>query len=726
MKDDNAVEAKSGPDSSGQAPNMRSLFIIGLFVVVMTPVLLHFNLLYAPMQGDEFRLLLHDDALHHPDTAITADDLLPGAPLTAFVVGTLWWLGGETMLILRLVSLFFLAVSVALLFRMIVLWTHSELSATPALLGALLLATTPAAVEMLTAVDALPTLMGSAFALAGATWFLTAKSSQGQLDWPRLVLSCCALALAMAAHSGFVFLPIALLALDSNLNRLARRMPQAGNEHVKHGQDEGPETGRTAAMTTATQLAALIATAITVAGVIHYSGGTLQWSLPGGLYLLSLVAALAVAWLWAVRPEMVVRRAITMVAIVAVIAGGVVSFRMGVERVDPMTRLEQQLSHDNGAACEQMVLHYCDAARRQADPEARAVLLQEALAVWRLCDDETTDNTVARRVLGTMFLAAAHDAEAAELLTPFLASAPFDDAGIAAALAVARAAEIHEQPQRVADYYAFAHRTEQLPQEDLIRQATAQMMLGNTTMAAIHFAALPGFDEDSEAGMYQAQALNTFNAARSQLTAARELIAENPLDVSGYVAMAESDLLSGNLMRAFYWLVLALRRDESNMRAWELLGMTFARHDHAADFVASWGALTPPGHEAWLRLARQAAGFRAWDAAQTYAKHFVSDDTPSVEEFMAVFAMEARRPALAREWLEKATAARPDNYAPWLALTDMALAMDNAGEAREFLREAQERNAPEEEVEKRHARIEGDLPVPDETQPFEPVRTFIQ
>ncbi len=695
------------PDKRDLARATGALPFIALFVVATVSFLLHFNLLYAPMQGEEFRLLLHDELLHRPDTAIAAHDSMPGAPFAALAVGTLWLLSGGSIMLFRCAALLACVFSVMLLFQTLRLWLGRSESVTAPLLGALLFAVSPATVRVAAAVDAWPAALGGLCALACVVLFLKATEAVHQRDDLYLVLACSVLALAIATHHGLILLPVALVALD-----MLRVAP----------------TGKLRLSPAWTAHLAVFATAATVAAVIHFSGGALSApGLPAPLYFLSAVAATAAAWLIVMAPATVFRHAVTLVIVVMLPVGGFLSFRHAVDYLDPIARLERETVADAAPLLqERLALQFLDAARRETDPEKANALLQEALAVWRLRDADSPEASSARRVLGKRLLVAGQYADAAELLAPFLESAPFDPAGFDAALALARAAEVQGQLAQVADYYAFARRRDALPLDDAVRYGTALMRLGNITGAAMQFARLEELEEGSEAATHKTQAINAYNAAQAQLNAGRELIQEDPGDVLGYIAMAEGDLLSGNGLRAFYWLALTLRRDETQTRAWELLGAIFSQHDHAEQFVSQWGALKTPGDPSWLRLARQAALFQAWDGARTFAAQFVTEKTPTAEEFVAVFAMEMRRFSVARDWLEKATEARPDRYEPWLALTDIALAAQQAEEARQLLEEAQERNAPEEELEKRKARIQGDAPLPDEAQPFEPVRTYIQ
>ena len=175
-----------------------------------------------------------------------------------------------------------------------------------------------------------------------------------------------------------------------------------------------------------------------------------------------------------------------------------------------------------------------------------------------------------RRILGQRLLELGKVEQAAQLLEPFLNEAPFDEVGHAAALALARATDEKEQPGQIADYYAFALRTQEFPDGDVMRYGKTLMALGDTESAAQQFATLPEAPENSETDIFRKQAAMAHNTAQTLLDKAREQMTENPSDPAGYVTSAERELLLGNAMRAFYWLELALRRDPEQEKAWEI------------------------------------------------------------------------------------------------------------------------------------------------------------
>ena len=688
--------------SKDEHSSNRALFLIALFVVVMIPFLVHFNLLNAPLQGGELQLMRHDDLLHRPGTAVTAMDRIPGSPFGVVAVGFFWWLGGGDVSTMRTVALLAWIISALLLVQALRLWLRRTDSVAAPLLGGLLYALSPFSVAVLVSLDAWPALFGLVFAVVSWVFFLKATYNDEDVDYLYLVLSCCGLALAAAAHYSLLLLPVFMVITD-----LVRLSP-SGQLRMKPAW---------------TAYFALAGCAVAVGLTMAYSGMAFgSFMPPTGLLFAFAAAVLLVAWLSVKIPATAVHAIILAAMVLVVIGGGVLSFRQAMPYMDPIGTLEQAcLEGASQEQLEQLPLQYMEAARHAPDPETEFGYLQEAAMVY---NTDRVDKT--RRILGQRLLELGRVEQAAQLLEPFLNEAPFDAVGHDAALALARTTDEKEQPGKIADYYAFALRTQELPDGDVMRYGKALMTLGDTKSAVRQFALLPEAPENSETDIFRKQTAMAYNTAQTLLDKAREQMTENPSDPASYVTSAERELLLGNAMRAFYWLELALRRDPEQEKAWELMGVVFARQDQADQFIAQWGDSKPRGDQAWLRLSKQATVFRAWDAALTFANLFVTPETPAAEELLAAFALELRNFDKAQEWLEKATVARPDSPAAWLVLADIAAAMQRPDEARNYLEEAQKRNAPAEELETRRNRLDGVAEAQPPTTPSEPVRSYIQ
>lgn len=691
-------------DEKQRASNVQALYFIALFVVAIIPFLVHFNLLYAPLQGEELRLTLSDDAMHHPDTAITHLDRISGSPLAAFALGLFWQLGSGATLVLRAVAVLAWVVGALLLAQAIRLWLNRTDSMTAPLLGGLLFALSPVSVSALTAVNVWPALFGVVFAIAALAFFLKATTTS-QVDYLNLMVSCIALALSIAAYPGLFVLPLALAIID--MTRLS----------IKGGLRLKPSW---------TAWFALGGTSVAVALAFRYSGGAISFSTPVVVSLiLSTVSVLLLAWLMTLLPGKPLRAAIAGITAILVVASGAYSFHEALGYMDPLGTLEQACSQsDNPENQDALILQYIESSRNAADPETRQALLQEALAVWQLDGKEKVNDT--RRILGQRLFEAGNAEEASQLLKPYLQEIPFGETGAITALALARAASTKETPRQAADYYAFAQKNDLLTLEDNVRYSKTLMQMGDMANAAQQLAGLPDLEEDNEITVLKKQANTAYSAAQELLDKARETMTEDPKNPESFVMSAQREMLLGDNVRAFYWLELALRRDPDQEQAWSLIGVLFARHNQADQFIAQWGTTKPHGDQAWLKLAQQAALFQSWDGALVFVNQFVTDETPSAEEILAAFALELRNTKKAREWLEKATVERPESHTPWLLLADLAIALQQPEEAQKNLQEAKKRSAPAEEIEKRKTHLQGGAPEASEAKPFEPVRSYIQ
>ncbi len=372
-----------------------------------------------------------------------------------------------------------------------------------------------------------------------------------------------------------------------------------------------------------------------------------------------------------------------------------------------------------------LALHYLRAASEADDSDMQAALLRQAVLLWPGSDEK--EDRVFRLRSAAQLIALGENDDVKALLTPTLAQSPFNDHGYHAALLLARSMNLNEDAADIADLYAYGGGRGAYAPDDALRHALALVYLGALEQAAAVFEFAPVQQDNTLAGVMQKQSRTARDTARALRDKAREQLVADAADAAGYVALAEAELAGGNLLRAFYWLELALRRDKNVPRAWELMGIIFARHNQSEKFIARWGDMKSDTPQSWLPLARQAAVAQSWDAALAYAYQGYTGEPPLPEEYLAAFALEMQRPAVADDWLQKAIEAHPDAYGPWLFKTDIALSRQQFDEARRAIEEARRRSAPEEEIEKRKTLFDApDAQAPETPPIFEPVRSVIQ
>jgi len=313
------------------------------------------------------------------------------------------------------------------------------------------------------------------------------------------------------------------------------------------------------------------------------------------------------------------------------------------------------------------------------------------------------------------------------MVSPVLEHTPFTTEGLRAARLTAAALDETDNAAEIAALFSFVSGKDTLTETETLKYARCVFRLGDMNRAANLFGSLQEFPEDSADGMLQRQALATAKTAGALQESYRKEIINDPQSISGYAALAEASYASGNLLRAFYWLEMTLRRNPDTEGAWELMGTLFALQDSPEYFISQWGALKQDAAQPWFNLARRAAHNTAWDASYKYAGNAVRTGGLSAEEYMALFAVELNQLSRAEEWLSRAVKAHPLSYTPRLLKADVAIAQGDTGEARRYLDEARLLQAPEAEINKRLAQLRQNEK--SESSPgtsFEPVRTYIQ
>jgi hypothetical protein len=658
-------------------------------------------MLQAPLQGDDIPLFLLSDAYHTPGTALANPEGMPEAPLSAFWIGVFWKLGNGSLTVVRGAGLLLHALGALLLYLVVRVWTGRRDSVVAPMLAGLLLGASPAASGCLALLHSQPMVLAMTASLASALFFLLATPDARKTDELFLVLAGLFQLMAFAFHHSAVLLPVVLLFLKLTRFR----------------------TSGTSLRLSWLPWLALVAVSLSLSVAVPLSPSA--WMISGSGYAGSAAAALLLGGLLVVLPSMP-RMIATAIAVLLVLAGAVVSFQQGMQYVDPLGSFEQQSSKEAPADPAGHALQFLAAADKASTPEEQYAFLLQARELWGDNEAYGLSASEFRHALGKRLLQLGRAPEASEMLEPLLALAPFEAAGTEAALALARSLDEQKQIRQIADWYGWLKRRDALPREDVARYARMLLLSGDVTGSAALYAGVPELDENTVDGALKKQALAARNAAYALQETARKKVLENTGAVEGYIASGESNLISGNMLRAFYWLELAMRKDPKATRPWELAGIIFARHNQAEQFVQQWGSHDGVAKEVWLSLARQAALTQAWESALVYADQAVMPEGPSGEEYLAAFAAEMKRISVAEEWLKRAAEKRPEAPGPWLYLCDFAHASKKPEEAQRYLEEAKKRNASPEEVQKRIDRLnaleQGAAP----EKSAEPVRTYMQ
>jgi len=361
-----------------------------------------------------------------------------------------------------------------------------------------------------------------------------------------------------------------------------------------------------------------------------------------------------------------------------------------------------------------------------SESEQQGPLLQAAAEAWGQANERAPGDSEILSKLGAVWYRLEKPDAALPLLEEALRLDPFDQD---AALYIAR---IYEQQMQTAggpdrlrqaiDYFRRAESLGSLPPEILARYGMALSALGNFQdgIPLLRRAAEGQEESPVTVALQQLEALN--EQAKQLEQAAQRQLTENPKSIEGFVSLAESAVVSGQVQRAFYLLDSILRKTPGDQRAWTLMGFVRARMGGASKFLDEWGTRWQGREAAWKDLATRCAHAQAWDAALTYLAYGGTAEQalpPAVR--LADIALELRQPRRAQALLEQAAQAHPEDPSPWLKLADLAIAAQDTVRAGQYLAQAEQRNAFPEATAARRQQAGIDT-----TQPLQPVRTIIR
>ncbi len=705
---DNKAAEKHRPD------NTQVLFLTGLFVVAAVAFILHVTLFYAPLQGEDLERYFQNDMLSQSVVSPISEENSPCAAMPTWIQSILWRLF-DGVSALRITAILLHVLVSALLFVLIRIWLARDDKIGIPLLGGLLMAVVPAGAVTMSQSEGWAVLLACSFALAGGVLFLSGTADPAGTDYLRVLSAAWCAAAAVASHPAMVLAPLFYLALD---------LLRVGNEPRSKGAFDWKPRG----IVFAAGLLALI--------VLHYNDSMISFASPYLLYALFAAAILILCRGVDAIPVPVVKRVFCGLLALLLLIGAAFSFMQVLRRADPETGLARHISTQGDAPYRrQLALQYLDKAFREKDKKEQQALFAEAASLWPQEEEVATCQVWERLLLAEILMKLDKGAAAATMIAPLLDQVPFETAGRRAARLKAgalgtageTAVDKSDASTEIAALYSFATKYETLSAEENLLYARSLSDLGDMTGAANLFASLPEYPKDSPEGIAQRQALTAADNATNFRDDYRKKVMEDPHSAAGYVALARSCFLEGNLLRAFYWLEMTLRREPNTEGAWELLGTLLALRNQSAYFISQWGPLKADMPQAWLLLARSAAAASSWEAAYEYAKHAAGKSGLSPEEFMAAFAVESGQLDRAEQWLARAVEMYPLAYSPRLLKADLAIAGNRPDDARRFLDEARLMQAPEAEITQRLERLkQSSVDKTTSPGPFKPVRTYIQ
>ena len=697
-----AFTANAPSKTPAAAHNTRVLFAAGLFVVAVTAFLLHVMLVYAPLQGMDLQRYFANDVFSRPN--LLADNDAPSAAMVPSHVQSFLLKTGGGPFMLRIAALFLHVAASALVFFLLRLLLRRYDAITVPMLGGLLMAVSPVGATAMTQSDGCAVMFAVVSALGGAACFLSGRDGPMGRRIVRVLLASWFAAAAAVVQPAFIPVPILYALLDF----LRVRNSTFRIDWISYG--------------------ILSVTGILVSFLFHLNHIPISFQTTYAGYALFPVAILAVCRFVDVLPIPMVKRALISILVLLLCAGTVNAFMQALRYADPVSQLERAISKGGDASYRrQLALHYYYMARQHKDKGEKRALTGEALSVWPMDEGFDTATPWERLLWGNALMEVNDPHHAAIMAAPLLEQAPLSQAGHLAARLKASALDANDAADEIAALFAFSARNADLTETETLKNARALALLGDMNGAAALLAPLPEFPEDSADGVFQQQVFAVSGSAKTFQETYRKQIMKDPQSVAGYAALAESCFGSGNLLRAFYWLEMVMRRAPDTEGAWELMGTIFALQKQTDYFISQWGGLKADMPQAWARLARRSAQGGAWEGSYAYARHAENAAGLSAEEYMAVFAVENKELDRAEEWLARAVEAHPLSYFPRLFKADLAIARNAPDEARRYLDEARLLQAPESEITRRASRLK---PTPDMGKPSggsqPPVRTYIQ
>ncbi len=321
-------------------------------------------------------------------------------------------------------------------------------------------------------------------------------------------------------------------------------------------------------------------------------------------------------------------------------------------------------------------------------------------------------------------------------LKALLASLRMDDTNQGCALEAAQVLQARNAAAadrtvllRSLEYYEYARGLGELPPEILPAYGAALAQAGRLEEAAQAFSA--ALENAQDAPGWMSEQLNEVQGVTQRLRLLeeqeREWEVSQPGSEAAQLLRVQSLLIQNRPLRAAYLLDEVMRREggSSAAMAWIFLGYVRAWMGQDEAFLSEWPVPPVPDREQaeqWTQLASMCVGRGDWAAAERYllspAAGMAGVRMPLVA--LGAASLRLRDAKRAHDYLTRATEEYPGESAPWLALCDLAMAQNNALAARQYLAEAEKRNAPQEELSQRRQKLGDDAPaVP--TQPGEVV-----
>lgn len=753
---------------------------ISAFLVVVVGVVAYSGIGSVPWVGSDMPDVLENEAVHR--LGAFADGVRPDDPriitMLSFLVN--WRITPDSSGAFHAINLVIHLANAVLVFLLARAVIGSRVSPVVTMMAGMLFALHPLATESVNYIIGRAELLATFFGLLAVLLFLGAARTGRPTRVGLIALSALCYVLAVGAGWAALLIPVLILASDATVHGFsgaARRwethalflgllasilvaqvaaggsVPMAwplGGDVVRllrlSVAPMGLSVTHPAAHAEVLGIVVPVVMALAALGLLvmrRAPGMALLWALaalacgPASMasgerraYLALAGLVLVIPWAMGLAKAPGVRAALGGVSAVLILGAGAATYMRTVTWQDPLSLWSAAAAvAPNSSDPPRQLGRTLLAAARQAGPEGAAAFAAGAEEQFARVLSLAPDDEQSRFDLGScLFLQARPDDALAQFVEVLKRNPRHREALVSAARVhldrAGRAVE-REDLLRAVEYLRAADSVMPLSGEDAIQYGAALLRLGAFEAAGAALNRVGPGKEDSPVAAMQQQAQAMTGQLRAVEKQAMTVLSQNPEAPNGQLMRAQALVLRGRFVEALYAIEAVRRAGAVDLPAWFVSGVIHARMGSAERFVEDWPppqAKTDKGVLVWEELARSCAASGLWEAAEVY----LMSEAAAAEEkapFLALgrIAQQLRQPAQARAYFERAAEANPQDPAPWLALSDLALATDDPIGARRCLAEAVRRGASEKDVADRKEKMGLK---PDES--IEQVRTIIR
>jgi tetratricopeptide (TPR) repeat protein len=469
-------------------------------------------------------------------------------------------------------------------------------------------------------------------------------------------------------------------------------------------------------------------------GLLWFSLGL--WLMAGGeaserdAYLGVAGLVFLAPWILTLLKPPPLRAAVGLLAACCVFAGGAATYMRNGVWIQETSLWEDAVAKapDNAVALRNLgraYINFADAAGKRAQTPEMYRAAEETLR------ESVSKNVRDVKAQTDLAIAVARQGRRDEALPLFLDVLRLDAANRFATVNMAllldsmsTASGDEELLNRSIDYFRRADVLEPLTGDSLARYGAALFARGDFEAAEDALRRAVGNDSASPVAPLLKNVQDALKAVRSMEQQSRAAFAQDPDDLVGLKAKAQGLALRGRSLDADYVLEGIWRENRQDFPTWILSAFVKAKLGAAETFARSYAPPSKPAEVAsvWKEAARACAARGLWEPAKIYLETQGAKDEGVDAPLVALadVAKELRQESRARDFLEQAVKANPNDPKPMLGLFDLVISSDPRAAAG-FLAEAEKRGADAPSLASRKEKL-GSAGI----NPSEPERTMIR